>query len=170
MDHNPFMTVNMKEGGEDIYCQAALATAGISSSCQQSTHCWPPLNHYRCRGDISNITCRLLPSNQLQCSYKEAHRFRFLHAFTDDTCVFFFCFFFKYRCFTWIFVPQCRNSCAPCNERTLYIHGKYTHSWLWAALRQRVTERQPSCFLSLSRFHQIIKWETFTVLRKYKMV
>lgn len=88
MDHNPFMTVNMEEGGEDIYCQTALATAGISSSCQQSTHCWPPLNHHRCRGDISNITCRPLPSNQLQCSYKEAHHFPCLHAFTGDACVF----------------------------------------------------------------------------------
>lgn len=30
MDHNLFTTVNMEEG-EDIYCQTALATAGISS-------------------------------------------------------------------------------------------------------------------------------------------
>lgn len=65
MDHNPFMTVNTEEG-EDIYCQTALATASISSPCQQSTHTAGLYEiSYSYVSDVDHFTFRLLPSNQL---------------------------------------------------------------------------------------------------------
>lgn len=60
MDHNPFKTVNMEEG-EDIYCQTALATAGISSSCQQCAHTLPA---EITAATLRNATLRTLPSTK----------------------------------------------------------------------------------------------------------